>query len=95
MRVTIQRLPWRKIVSQLGKRDELSSVKDLLNKTKVTTSPTSDAIMWDPDPSLCKSFAEILEREQTFARKKDSANFKLIEANIARLRKHGEAQTQS
>jgi len=94
MRITVQRLPYRKIVSQLGKREELSSVKAKLQQTKVTLSPKLDSILWDPSPDLCKSFAEILEREQTFARQKDSANYKLIEANIARLRKHSASEAE-
>jgi len=88
-RVTIQRAAFRKITTQLGRREELESVKEALNKTKVTLNPKTDAILWDPTPSLCKALAEILTREQTFSRKPDSAGFKLIEDNIDRLRKHG------
>jgi len=95
MRVTIQRLPYRKLVSQLTKREEHAATKKMLSETKVTQNPKQDAILWDPDPSLCKALVEILEREQTFARKRDSANFKMIEANIARLRKASESTAQA
>ena len=90
MRVTIQRAPYGKILTQLNRREELVEVKKELNKTKITLNPKSDAILWDPSPKLCKSLAEILIREQTFSRKPESAPYALAEENIARLQKHAE-----
>ena len=91
MRLTIQRAPYGKILTQLNRREELSEVKKELGKTKITLNPKSDAILWDPAPELCKSLAEILTREQTFSRKQESAAYALTEENIARLQKHAEA----
>lgn len=87
-RITIQRAPYGKILTQLGRREELVEVKKKLGKTKITLNPKSDAILWDPNPALCKSLAEILIREQTFSRKPESAAYALVEENIFRLREH-------
>jgi len=86
-RLTIQRAPFGKIQTQLARRKELSPVLDKLNDTKLTRSPKSDAILWNPSPALCKSLAEILEREQTFSRKPESAAYALVEENIDKLRR--------
>jgi len=94
MRLTVQRAAFRKISTQVARREELAPVKVKLSETKITLSPKNDAILWNPTPSLCKALADILTREQTFARKPESDSYKLIEENIDRLRKHSAAQVE-
>jgi len=88
----LDRIVYSKLQTQLQKKDH-AATKAALTATKVTRSPKEDAILWDPDPALLTAIAAILEREQTFMRKKDSASFRAMTTNIKRLKANAASPT--
>lgn len=88
MRIMIDRPAYAKIENQCSKREALAPIKKALSVTKVTRTEKNDAILWDPSPLLTKALAGLLRREQGFARKTDTHNYKVTEESIERLLKH-------
>lgn len=87
-RVTIKTQVWRKLKS-LQKREKHANLKKqmthLAANTKVTFSPSKDAILWEPTEEFRRAAAIALTEELTFQRKPDSQNCQFIRDVITDL----------
>lgn len=87
MRITIERTIWSKLQTQLQKKENGELAREL-REQETSTSPSKDTILWDPPPALIAKVRILLEREQTFMRKKESASYLLMTKVIQRLKSY-------
>lgn len=89
-RVTVDKIAFRKINTQLQK-DNNAQFRPMLKDTRVSTATGGDAVLWDPSKELAEGLIAILEREQSFSRKKEGCSYANIQKTIGRLKDYVEA----
>jgi hypothetical protein len=83
-RFSVPRNVWDKITMQAGKEGN-EDLQRMLGTVKVTRAPDKAAIIWEPSNTLLGRIKDVLTREESFMRKKDSTNHKNVVDSIKRI----------
>jgi hypothetical protein len=84
-RLQIPKTTWAKIKTKLERAEHKETAREL-RTTRQSSPPGGGAVLWAPSTPLCDQLRVLLEREETFVRRKGTCSHQDLLTTIEKLK---------